>query len=200
MGRISTKASGVRNQIARAILGITELGAGWPPDAPDLAQVTAIHDALASAIADADSKEAAWRSSAQIKRQCLRAAIELLRIIDCYTDALYSSSSVEKLKFGLEPKGKPMLPLERLLRIVLSDGPDRGTFRFDWEAVKNAVYEIQWSEADDFSSLKGSGVSTSSAFVIFGLEPGVQYWVRVRPVRGGQIAPWSDPATRIAPI
>ena len=200
MTRISRKASGVRNQIARAVAGITDLGAGWPADAPTLAEVTAAHDDLASAIADADAKEAAWKIAAEAKRGRMGDAIEILKLVDRYTDALYSSTSVEKLRFGLEPKGKQMPPLGRLLRIVLSDGPDRGTFRFDWEAVKNAVYEVQWSEADDFSTLKGSGVSTSSSFVIFGLEPGVQYWVRVRPVRGGQIAPWSDPATRIAPI
>jgi len=200
MKRFSATASGVRNQIARAVAGITDLGAGWPADAPTLAQVTAAHDALAAAIVDTDAKEAAWKVAAEAKRGAMGDALEILKAVDRYTDALYSSGSAEKLKFGLEPKGQQLQPLETLLRIELRDGPEPGSLRFDWNPMRNAVYEIQWSEADDFSSLKGSGVSTSSAFVILGLDPGKQYWVRVRPVRGGKSAPWCDPATRIAPI
>jgi hypothetical protein len=200
MRRISGTANGVRDQITKAVTGVANAGAAWPAEAPTLAEITAVRDDLAAAIADTSQKQAAWKTAAGEKRRHMRTAVEMLKIIDRYTDALYSANSAAKLQFGLDPKGREMPPLEKLDRILLIDGPEPGALRMDWNAIKNAVYEIQWSGSDDFASLAGSGVSTSSAFVIFGLDAGTQYWVRVRPVRGGQIASWSMPRTRIAPV
>lgn len=32
------------------------------------------------------------------------------------------------------------------------------------------------------------------------LIAGVQYWTRIRPLRGPDVEQWSDPATRVAPV
>ncbi|MFN8139055.1 MAG: fibronectin type III domain-containing protein [Fimbriimonadales bacterium] len=49
------------------------------------------------------------------------------------------------------------------------------------------------------ATVVGSATSASTSdYVISGLTPGTQYWMRVRPVRGSEVAPWSDPATKVA--
>jgi hypothetical protein len=46
--------------------------------------------------------------------------------------------------------------------------------------------------------LVGSATSTASEYVISGQTPGQQYWMIVRPVRGSETGPCSDPTTRVA--
>lgn len=47
----------------------------------------------------------------------------------------------------------------------------------------------------------GSETSASTSdCIISGLTPGTQHWMRLRPVRGADVAEWSDRASRVAPI
>jgi len=63
-----------------------------------------------------------------------------------------------------------------------------------------ASYEIKWFSNAPMTQLVGSATSTASEYVQSGLTPGQQYWMIVRPVRGSETGPWSDPATRVANV
>ncbi|MBX7131139.1 MAG: fibronectin type III domain-containing protein [Fimbriimonadaceae bacterium] len=123
-----------------------------------------------------------------------------MKAIDEATDFLYGPAGAQKTNFGLPPKGQPsQTSLEKLIEIRTADGLPAHSILFDWENIQNATYEIQWFTNSALTALVGSAVSTQSEFTITGLTVGTQYWMIVRPVRGGEFGPWSDPATRIAP-
>lgn len=199
--RIKGDADGLRDQLTQAIAGITGAGVSWPATAPTLIEVTTARDNLATSITDTENKENQWKVAAQLKRTRMDAGTTLMKKIDEATDMLYGPSGVEKNNFGLPPKGSAMAPLQKLIEIRLTDGPFTGSLRFDWESIQGAAYEVQWATTSDFATVIGSATSAStSEYIISGLVPGTQYWVRVRPLRGGDLAPWSDPATRVAPL
>ena len=120
--------------------------------------------------------------------------------IDEATDMLYGPSGAQKNNFGLTPKGAPIAPLHRLTDIKTKDGLLPGSIFFDYENIEGATYEVQWFTDSALTQMVGSAVSTRSDFTITGLTSGTQYWMHVRPQRGGQTAAWSDPATRVAPV
>ena len=70
----------------------------------------------------------------------------------------------------------------------------------DWEALPAAVYEVQWFLDADLTQMAGSTTVTVSKIEIGDLEPGTQYWFRVRAVRGSKTGPWSEPVTRFANV
>ena len=78
--------------------------------------------------------------------------------------------------------------------------PTPNSILFDWESIVGASYEIKWFSNAPMTQLVGSATSTASEYVISGLTPGQQYWMSVRPVRGSETGPWSDPATRVANV
>lgn len=199
--RIKKDALGLKDQLTQAIAGITALGPGWPAGAPAAAAVTTIRDNLGTSITDTDTKEDAWKVAAQLKVTRITAGMGVMKTIDEYTDALYGTGGAEKNNFGLPPKGLQDEALHKLIEIVVTDGPVPGSLKFDWESIEGASYEAQWSTTSNFATIVGSATSASSSdYIISGLTPGTQYWMRVRPLRGGQVADWSDPATRVAPI
>jgi hypothetical protein len=121
--------------------------------------------------------------------------------VDEATDSLYGPDGAQKLNFGLPPKGTGTIdPLVKLTDLKVYDGLLPGSIRFDFENIDGASYEVVWATDSAFNNVVGSAVSTQSEYMIAGLTSGTQYWMRVRPVRGGQSAPWSDPATRVAPL
>lgn len=199
--RIKVKPTEVRDQLTQCIAGATALGPAWPAAAPTVAAMTTARDALAAAITDSNTKEAAWKTSAGTKRTNSEASRDLILRVDDVTTGLYTETGVEKNNFGIPPEGTPDEPLHKLLELEVTDGPVPGSLRFDFESIEGASYEIQWSAASNFSTLVGSATSASaSEYIISGLTPGTQYWMRVRPLRGGQTEAWSDPATRVAPV
>ncbi|MCC6403951.1 MAG: fibronectin type III domain-containing protein [Fimbriimonadaceae bacterium] len=201
MARIKRDGPGLRDQLTQAIAGITGAGPSWPAGAPTVATVTTARDNLATSITDTDAKEDAWKVAGQLKVTRIAAGADIMVKIDEFTDALYTPSGAEKNNFGLPPKGAPIEPLHKLVTLVLTDGPVPGSLKFDWETIEGAAYEVQWSTVSTFATVVGSATSASASdYVISGLVSGTQYWCRVRPVRGGQSAEWSDPATRVAPV
>lgn len=199
--RIRRQANALRDQLSQAITAATALGLGWPTSAPTVAAMTTARDNLSTSITDTDAKEDAWKVAAQLKATRTTTGITLMRAVDEATDLLYGPSGAEKTNFGLTPKGAAGEPLHKLIEIVVTDGPFPGSLKFDWESIDGAAYEIQWSNVSDFATIVGSATSASTSdYVISGLTAGTQYWMRVRPVRGADVAPWSDPATRVAPL
>jgi hypothetical protein len=199
--RITKNAALLRDQLTTAIAGITAAGLSWPVGAPTVAAVTAVRDDIADSITDTDTRESAWKVAAQTKRTNVETGYDTMLSIDEYTDAVYGPSAAEKNNFGLTPKGAAIDPLHILVELSLTDGPVAGSLKFDWESIEGASYEVQWSSTSNFATITGSATSASASdYIISGLVPGTQYWTRVRPIRGGQVEAWSDPATRIAPI
>lgn len=199
--RIRRNALALKDQLTQAIAGITGAGSAWPGAAPTAATVTTARDNLSTSISDTDTKEDAWKVAGQLKTVRIDTGVGLMKLIDEFTDALYTPSGAEKNNFGLPPKGAAIDPLHKLIALVLGDGPVPGSLKFDWESIEQASYEVHWSTTSNFATITGSATSASASdFIISGLVPGTQYWARVRPIRGGQTEQWSDPATRVAPV
>jgi hypothetical protein len=199
--RIRKNAAALRDQLTQAATAVENLGAGWPASAPTLVQIEAARDNLATSITDTDTKEDAWKVAGQLKTTRITAGVDIMKKVDEATDLLYGPGGAEKNNFGLPPKGAAIEPLHKLVEIVVTDGPVSGSLKFDWESIEGASYEAQWSSTSNFATIIGSATSASASdYIISGLTPGTQYWMRVRPVRGGDIAEWSDPATRVAPV
>lgn len=200
--RIKRTPTDLRDQMTQTIAGITALGPGWPAaPAPTLAAVTAARDALAASITDTDTKEGAWKVAAQLKGVNFDAAFDIETKVDDTLTFKYGVGAAEKNNFGIAPEGAPIAALHKLIEIVVEDGPVSGSLKFDWESIEGASYEVQWSTTSNFAVLVGSATAAgSSDYIISGLTPGTQYWMRVRPLRGGQTEQWSDPATRVAPV
>ena len=200
--RIKTKPTEVRDQLTAVIAGVNALPLGaWPASAPTVANMTAHRDALGAAIISTDTNEAAWKVSAEDKKDKNEICIADVQKADEALTLLYGKGAAEKNNFGITPEGTPIEALHKLIEIVLRDGPVPGSLFFDWESIDGASYEVQWSTTSNFAVVLGSSTSAgASEYVIGGLTPGTQYWARVRPVRGGSSAEWSDPATRVAPL
>lgn len=199
--RIKVKPTEVRDQLTQCIAGATALGPAWPSHAPTIAAMTAARDDLAAAITQSDADEATWKVSAATKRTNATTSRGIVLEVDDVLTGLYTETGVEKNNFGIPPEGTPDEPLHKLLELEVTDGPVPGSLRFDFESIEGASYEIQWSTVPTFATLVGSATSASaSEYIISGLTPGMQYWMRVRPLRGGQTEAWSDPATRVAPV
>ncbi|MCC6351673.1 MAG: fibronectin type III domain-containing protein [Fimbriimonadaceae bacterium] len=199
--RIKRQPDKLRDQLTQAIAGATALGPAWPASAPTVAAMTTARDNLDASITDTEAKENAWKVAAQLKATRAATGIDLMKKVDEATDLLYGPSGAEKNNFGLPPKGAAIEPLHKLIAIVVTDGAVPGSLKFDWESIEGASYEIQWSNASSFATVVGSATSASASdYIISGLVPGTQYWMRVRPVRGADMAPRSDPATRVAPV
>jgi len=199
--RISLNATTLLNQITQAHAAAVAAGAAWPASAPSVAALNTAKGNLQTSITDTDAAEAAWKIEAEKKRQNVAECVELMKGVDEATDLLYGPGGAQKNSFGLAPKGSPIDALHTLVEIKVTDGPVPGSLKFDWESIEGASYEVQWSTASDFATMTGSAASASaSEFIISGLTPGTQYWMRVRALRGGQATAWSDPATRVAPV
>ncbi|MGI8924121.1 MAG: hypothetical protein ACR2HJ_08815, partial [Fimbriimonadales bacterium] len=187
--RLKRNAVALRNQLTQAITGIGLAGLAWPAGAPTVAQVTAARDNLTTSINDTDTKEDAWKVAGQLKGTRLTAGFKVLRDIDEFTDALYGPGGAEKNHFGLAPKGAEIDSLDKLAELIVADGPVSGSLKFDWESIEGAAYEVQWSTVSNFTTIVGSATSASASdYLIGGLVPGTQYWMRVRPLRGGEFA------------
>jgi len=199
--RIKKDAVGLRDQLSQTITAATALGLGWPIQAPTIASLTAARDNLTTSINDTNAKKAAWQVAGQLKGTRVDVGFPLMVKVDEVLTVLYGAEGAEKNSFGIVPEGSPLEPLHELIEIVFTDGPLPGSLKADWEPIDGAAYEVQWSTTSDFAVITGSAISASASdYIISGLVPGTQYWMHVRPTRGGQTEAWSDPATRVAPV
>jgi hypothetical protein len=201
--RIQRRPDALRDQLnqAAAQIAVEEGSGNWPASSPTSIAVTAAATAINTSLTTINGLEADLGTARQTRDTNVTTGVGIMREIDETTDALYGPDGAEKLAFGLPPKGSGTgEALVKLVEIRTFDGTPANSIRFDFENIDGATYEVQWSTVSDFATLVGTAVSTQSEYTISGLTAGTQYWMRVRPVRGGQQGPWSDPATRVAPV
>ena len=199
--RISKRPDTLRDLLNQASAAATAAGLSWPTTAPTPAALTAAADAIDTNITNIDAFDASIAVERQSRNGNVTTGYALAQDVDEVTDMLYGPDGAEKLNFGLSPKGSGSIAaLAKLTDLQTYDGLLPGSIRFDFENIEGATYEVQWSLTSDFAEFVGTAVSTQSEYMIAGLTSGTQYWMRVRPVRGGQLAAWSDPATRVAPV
>jgi len=199
--RIPRKNSAVRDLLVRASQAIAA-EPNWPVTAPTQAEV----DARIVSLSDVMERVNATQNQLSILLAEQRAeytrARQCARRIDEVTDGLYSPGSPKKSAFGLRPKkhgGKRAGDLAQVVITKIGDGTAPASLFFDWDSVTHAAaYEVQWATDDGFTQDIGESVVSESKCIIPKLEPGRQYWVQVRAIRGAEHGRWSDPATRIA--
>lgn len=200
LARIKTRPDELRDQLNTAAAAATAAGLAWPATAPTPAAITAAADAIATDLTDIAAAEGALATLRQTRDTDVATGTSVMQDVDEATDFLYGPDGAEKVNFGLPPKGSGSLPpLVKLTDIKVSDGIPAKSIFFDWEAIQGAQYEVGWFTDAALTQQVGTAVSTQSEYTISGLTTGTQYWMRVRPSRGGQFGPWSDPATRVAP-
>ena len=199
--RIKRRPDQLRDQLNQAAAAITAAGAAWTGSVT-AAQVTAAANTINTSITTVNNVSA----DLKVKRQTLRtdgsAGIVIMKQVDEITDAIFGPDGAGKAAYGLPPKGVTTgpAPLVKLTDIRTLDDPMPNSILFDWESIVGASYEIKWFSNATMTQLVGSATSTASEYVISGLTPGQQYWMIVRPVRGSETGPWSDPATRVANV
>jgi len=198
--RIGNTAKALIEQLRKAKAAATAMGAGWPASAPSVPEIDLALTELVTADGEALAAEAAVKVKRGGRRLKMTPAQGLMRRVDFATDMLFGRDSAQKLAFGVEPWGKKGEEIKRLIRIVLDDGPIPGSIRADWEHIDGCTYEVRWFTDDALKETVGMGVSTRSEYIVSWLAPGTQYWITIRPLRGGRLGPVSDPATRVAPV
>ena len=201
--RIKRQPDKLRDQLIQASAAATAAGAAWRAGAPTPAQLTAGAAAIDTRITSTKNLAASLRIEESAKGTATTAGIALMKEVDEETDALYGADGPQKLNFGLSPKGGAgggPPPLHKLIEIRTLDGAAPGSFLFDWETIQGASYEVKWFSNGTLTQLVGSATATRSDYLITGLTAGQQYWMIVRPVRGSEQGPWSDPATRVANV
>ncbi len=200
MARIKTRPDELRDQLNTASLAATAAGLAWPATAPTPAAITAAATAINTSLTSIATTEGTLATQRQTRDTNVTTGRGIMTDVDEATDFLYGADGAQKVNFGLPPKGSGSIdPLVKLTDIRTSDGIPAQSIFFDWENIQGATYEVVWATNSTFTTVIGTAVSTQSEYTITGLTAGTQYWMRVRPVRGGQFGPWSDPATRVAP-
>lgn len=174
----------------------------WPPSAPTAAQCGTHAVTLSQRIIEIETLKA----QLDMKRQELEADMEAAGDDwvknDDATTLLYGKFSANKDLFGTpaykepQPMGEP----EQVLIEKLSDGSLPHSFKALWKHITGCSYEVQWSADISFTNFEGSTTTTASEATFQVNQQGVQYFVRVRAVRGSLYGPWSDPATRVANV
>ncbi|MFY9233965.1 MAG: hypothetical protein WAO58_05830 [Fimbriimonadaceae bacterium] len=200
--RIKSDPAGLSAQMTMAIAAIGALGPGvWPTNAPQIPQITTDRDNINTSITDTEAKENSWKTAAQLKGERRDIGFDTYtRVIQAAT-LLFGPQGAELNAFGVPPEGMDLPPLHKLTDVKFTDGIFPGSLKSDWEAIEGATYEVQWSTVITFATLVGSAISASASdYTISGLVPGTQYFMRVRPARGSELAEWSDPETRFAPL
>lgn len=201
MPRIKTRPDELRDQLNTAAAAATAAGAAWPATAPTPAAITAAATAINTSLTQIATIEGTLATQRQTRDTNVVSGTTIMKGVDEATDFLYGPGGAQKTNFGLPPKGQGSIEaLHKLIELRTSDGLPAQSILFDWENIENASYEIQWFTESALTNLVGSAISTQSEFTITGLAAGTQYWMVVRPARGGQFGPWSDPATRVAPV
>ena len=198
--RIKRRPDELRDQLNTAAAAITAAGPTWPASAPTALAVTTAATNINTDLTNIAVTEGTLATQRQTRDAHCVTGTTLMKAIDEATDLLYGPSGAQKTNFGLPPKGDgTQEPLHKLIKIKVLDGTPAHSIFFDWENIDGATYEVKWATDPGLTAVVGSAVSTQSEFTITGLTPGTQYWMVVRPARGGQFGPWSDPATRVAP-
>lgn len=174
----------------------------WSASAPSAAAVTALADALEASIRDKQALRGHLKIAERTEKDRTLESVQALRRIDYATDGLYTPRGAQKENFGI-PAKKPThghsVPLTQPVILKIADGVQPGSLLLDWEPVRGAAaYQVAWFTDGALAQPAGSAAVSGSEYTLTGLQPGLQYWVKVCAIRGKDSGPWSDPATRIA--
>ena len=199
--RIPKTPTAVRDVLRRAAKAASTVP-DWPASAPSAAELNSLADDLDGTIQEKAKLRSQLKQVQTAERVKTQQGIEAMHRVDSATDSLYTPRGPQKAEFGLPPK-KPThghsVPLAQPLIRKITDGAAPGSLLLDWDTVDGAAaYQVEWYTDAEMLQKVGNAAATSSKHLIKELQPGEQYWVWVRAVRGKQTGHWSDPATRIA--
>jgi hypothetical protein len=174
-----------------------------PTRVPTDAQVQTAQDDLATAQADVDNAEIAWKQKIQIRDQKEETwdTVITARANNCEAVTPNDLAALASTGFPLRSSGSPIgaLPAPGDLRASATD--NEGVIELRCDTVKGAS-SYEWEcRVHDNTSAPWSAIKTSTTTKILvpALTPGTLYAFRVRAIGSAGPGAWSDEASGRAP-
>ena len=174
-----------------------------PTRVPTDAQVQTAQDELATAQADVDNAEIAWRQNIQIRdqKEATWDTVITARANNCEAVTPNDLAALASTGFPLRSAGTPIgaLPAPGDLRAIATD--NEGVIELRCDTVKGAS-SYEWEcKVHDNTSAPWSAIktSTTSKILVPALTPGTLYAFRVRAIGSAGPGAWSDEASERAP-
>jgi hypothetical protein len=170
---------------------------------PTDAQVQTAQDDLATAQADVDNAEIAWRQKIQLRDQKVDTwdTVITARANNCEAVTPNDLAALASTGFPLRSPNAPIgaLPAPGDLRAVPTD--NAGVIELRCDSVKGASsYEWECKVHDNVSApWEAIKTSTTAKILVPGLTPGTLYAFRVRAIGSAGPGAWSDEASGRAP-
>lgn len=170
---------------------------------PTDAQVQTAQDDLATAQADVDNAEIAWRQKIQLRDQKVDTwdTVITARANNCEAVTPNDLAALASTGFPLRSSNAPIgaLPAPGDLRADATD--NAGVIELRCNTVKGASsYEWECKVHDNGSApWEAIKTSTTSKILVPGLTPGTLYAFRVRAIGSAGPGAWSDEASERAP-
>jgi len=169
---------------------------------PTDAQVQTAQDELATATADADAAEVAWKNKIEIRKAKEAAWVTAItaRANNCEAVTPNDLAALTSTGFPLRSAGAPIgaLPAPGDLRAKATD--DEGMIDLRCKTVAGAsTYEWQFRLHEVTAAWAVFSTSTSTKLIKADLTPGAVYAFRVRAIGSAGPGTWSDEATERAP-
>jgi hypothetical protein len=174
-----------------------------PTRVPTDAQVQTAQDDLATAQADVDAAEIAWKQKIQVRdqKEATWDTVYTARANNCEAVTPNDLAALASTGFPLRSAGAPIgpLPAPGDLRATATDSEGvidlrcdvvRGASSYEWECRLHDTPGAPWA------AIKSS---TAAKLLVTGLIPGTLYGFRVRAVGSAGPGTWSDEATERAP-
>ncbi len=169
---------------------------------PTDAAVQAAHDALQTAVDEADAAEIVWKQKNATRRELESAYAQVLtaRANNCEAVTPNDIPALTSTGFPLKGAAVPSTPLTAPQNVRASLGDQEGEIDLMWDAQKGAVSHIvEFKEHLAAGEWTSAGVLTQSKHTVTGLTPGTSYAFRVRAVGKDGEGPWSDETVKRAP-
>lgn len=170
---------------------------------PTDAQVQTAQDDLATAQADVDNAEIAWKQKIQLRdqKEGVWDTVITARANNCEAVTPNDLAALQSTGFPLRSPGTPIgsLPAPGDMRATATDNEGvvdlrcdvvRGASSYEWECRPHDTPGAPWA------AIKSS---TAAKLLVTGLTPGTLYGFRVRAVGSAGSGTWSDEATERAP-
>ena len=174
-----------------------------PTRVPTDAQVQTAQDDLATAQADVDNAEIAWKQKIQIRDQKEETwdTVITARANNCEAVTPNDLAALASTGFPLRSAGSPIgaLPAPGDLRAIPTD--NAGVIELRCDTVKGASsYEWECKQHDNISApWEAIKTSTTTKILVPALTPGTLYAFRVRGIGSAGPGAWSDEASGRAP-
>lgn len=169
-----------------------------PPDA----QVQAAQDELATADAEADAAENAWKQKIQVRdaKEAVWDQVFTARANFCEAvtpnDPVALSSTGFPLRSAAAPVGDLTAPQDLRAKATENEGridlrckTVTGASTYEWQKRLHTT-GTPWADQE---------TTTNASLVVTGLTPGEMYAFRVRAIGSAGAGPWSDEAVKRAP-